>query len=142
MRCCHRGAYTTVCLLNPPLARSCMIRIPLHRTRLDFRSYIHNLPKGLTRISDATATSPTLGQASQPERGGQNLSARFARLERSLRGKGGLAQTIENTPLETSFVSNAGELPKVKLSEPKAELFHGLLVPEIPKEPGPDGMTS
>lgn len=66
-----------------------------------------------------------------PPRGGQNLSERYRRLEKSLRGKEVLVKEIgELTPhLFSSHEKNKA-----------VEMFHGLEVPQEPKAPASDGV--
>jgi hypothetical protein len=107
---------------------------------------IHNLPK-----SNETQPVPTrTAYADAPNRrtrGGQNLSARYRRLEASLREKGALAQAIADSPSPTtgkdgsgSELKDLGELPRPPPRTEKVEMFRGFIVPEVPQEPGPEGM--
>ena len=95
--------------------------------------------------------------ARRPTRHGENLSARYARLERSLRGKTGYL-TEMNDLASTSFVlhsemgsATAGESAGSKLKDtlnpsPKAKKgtqrsLMGVVIPEKPVPPADDGMS-
>ena len=75
-----------------------------------------------------------------PSRGGQNLSARYKRLEKSRRGKEIYSQEIKDlvegqngpSPLQTVAVRQARR--KIPVA------FHGFVIPEAPRPPEPDGM--
>ena len=70
-------------------------------------------------------------------RGGQNLTERWARLERSLRGKGGYEDKID------TLVDQAGnasaDATRGAASKTNQRTFHGLVLPEKPREPQSDG---
>ncbi|KAJ6503868.1 oxidoreductase-like protein, partial [Mycena sanguinolenta] len=67
----------------------------------------------------------------KPTRGGQNLSARYRRLEQSLRGKEALQKDILSQ--EPAFQSTS---PTTQTSE--ANYFRGLKIPQQPKPPQSD----
>ncbi|PSR78582.1 hypothetical protein PHLCEN_2v7329 [Hermanssonia centrifuga] len=86
------------------------------------------------------STGPTGTVAStpswkEPGRGGQNLSQRYERLEKSLRGKGTYQQAIS----QLSHEAASPLTPSARRTKDKREIFMGLVVPEEPKPPGPDG---
>jgi len=66
-------------------------------------------------------------------RGGQNLSERFVRLEKTFQKKHDLGQTILDTsrPL-TPIPPSTPQWPS------NVKPFRGLVIPEVPKAPGPD----
>lgn len=67
-------------------------------------------------------------------RSGQNLSERYLRLEKTFRKKSDLGQT---TP-ETSRLLTP--IPPSTLQRPSnVKHFRGLIIPEVPKPPEPDG---
>ncbi|KJA26916.1 hypothetical protein HYPSUDRAFT_122532, partial [Hypholoma sublateritium FD-334 SS-4] len=73
----------------------------------------------------------------KPSRGGQNLSSRWTRLEKSIRQKASLSQELED--LATHDASLPEVLQPRTASKPKsAALFYGFLVPEEPKPPADD----
>jgi len=81
-----------------------------------------------------------------PPRGGQNLSERYRRLERSLRVKEVLVkETGVLTPHSVSNYEDKSNRNSVKVSNPSlllkkksVEMFHGLEVPQEPREPASD----
>jgi hypothetical protein len=82
-----------------------------------------------------------------PPRGGQNLSERYQRLERSLRGKEVLVKDIGElmphlvTDYEEKSKSNSVKVSSPSLSPKKGvEMFHGFEVPQEPREPESDGV--
>ena len=74
----------------------------------------------------------------RPSRGGhgQNLSERFRRLERMVLAKHNLNQTITHAP-------QVSQQPTLSLPTTSRQLtpttFRGLVIPEIPKAPEPEG---
>ncbi|KAH8101873.1 oxidoreductase-like protein [Cristinia sonorae] len=95
-----------------------------------------------TVISGQTySTSPSILTISQTEvarkkhavRGGQNLSSRYDRLEKSLRGKEGYDQRIADLKEEGSSLSSSGQTASVKKNT-----FMGFVIPEKPKPPADD----
>ncbi|KAK7678682.1 hypothetical protein QCA50_018264 [Cerrena zonata] len=76
-----------------------------------------------------------------PSRGGQNLSLRFRRLERSLRGKGAYKQEIsELQDAEGAIVDNTtdGAQQALKGRKNKPQMFLGFVIPDEPKPPADD----
>lgn len=70
-------------------------------------------------------------------RGGQNLTERWARLERSLRGKEGYEAKIDTLIHQADNVSADATRSSASKTEPRT--IHGLLLPERPREPQSDG---
>jgi hypothetical protein len=96
-------------------------------TRYTLFRAIYGVPARRPRHSSA------IERLKNPSRGGQNLSERFRRLEKSLRGKGALSQNLD-TP-HTSEGEIAAGSPSLK----KAEMFRGFRVPLKPIPPADDG---
>ncbi|KII84561.1 hypothetical protein PLICRDRAFT_117598 [Plicaturopsis crispa FD-325 SS-3] len=74
-----------------------------------------------------------------PSRGGQNLSDRYHRLAKSLRGKEAFSKKIQELP-GSSTVPASGQVAGDWKPQPQREdtSFRGLLVPTQPKPPEPD----
>lgn len=70
-----------------------------------------------------------------PTRGGQNLSDRFRRLERSLRGKDAYKRDIVDLTEEAGSAIPARP-PK---GNSRIKTFMGYVIPEEPQAPEPDG---
>jgi len=86
------------------------------------------------RISgEASHAGQHIERIKRPQRGGQNLSQRANRLEKSLRAREARSSFPE-MPVNTE--SGSGSVP---LSRAPVEMFHGLVVPRKPKEPGDEG---
>jgi hypothetical protein len=67
-------------------------------------------------------------------RGGQNLSERFLRLEKTFWKKHDLGQTIPDTSRPLT------PIPPSTLQRPSnVKTYRGLVIPEVPKAPEPDG---
>ncbi|KAH9917299.1 uncharacterized protein B0H18DRAFT_1034830 [Fomitopsis serialis] len=84
-------------------------------------------------------TLPTQIQIEQQRlrsRGGQNLTARWSRLERSLRGKEGY-EARRDTLIEQADHASA-DAERSAASEKAPRTFLGLVLPEKPKEPQSD----
>ncbi|KAJ4478631.1 oxidoreductase-like protein [Lentinula edodes] len=69
------------------------------------------------------------------QRGGQNLSERYIRLEKSLRGKEALEAEYENLHRSTLTGPSAG---KNAVADNTDDTFRGLVIPEKPREPQSD----
>uniref|UniRef100_A0A8H7XP94 Oxidoreductase-like domain-containing protein n=1 Tax=Psilocybe cubensis TaxID=181762 RepID=A0A8H7XP94_PSICU len=80
-------------------------------------------------ISDGTKAAT---HRRKPARGGQNLSDRYIRLEKSLRGKDTISREIDG------LVHPDPESPRSRRSQDPVRLFHGYVVPEEPKPPADD----
>jgi hypothetical protein len=115
-----------------------MFRVCVARSAPALGRAIHNLPKDSSTSTVAQDVASSSRTAKRRTRGGQNLSERYVRLESSLRQKGVLAQAISDTP-GPSRPPDAGELPAPAGTKAPVETFHGLVVPEEPEEPGPEG---
>lgn len=102
---------------------------------------------GVRQLSSSTSSSPstptpssTISRLKHPTRGGQNLSKRYERLERSARGKEAYTRLREgNAELGTAGSSNAMAGGGSESLKKQPMMFEGFVVPEEPKEPGPDG---
>lgn len=77
--------------------------------------------------------SAAIERLKNPSRGGQNLSERFLRLEKSLRGKGALLQDLDTPHALEGEVAARASSPK------KVEMFRGFTVPAKPRMPADDG---
>jgi hypothetical protein len=96
---------------------------------LKYTGYTINLPQR-TYIR---SSSPIESQK-RFSRSGQNLSERFLRLEETFRKKSDLGQTIPDTPRPLT------PIPPSTLQWPSnVKHFRGLVIPEVPKAPEPDG---
>jgi hypothetical protein len=133
----HRGCvtltYTVPCMLRTIWAHS--------SRRFAHKRVIHNLPKS-PATSSLSADDAQIHASKRRTRGGQNLGARYQRLEASLREKGALAQSITDSPApnkDLSSLKEVGDLPKPS-PKPATEMYKGFVVPEEPQEPGPEGM--
>ncbi|THV07290.1 hypothetical protein K435DRAFT_833642 [Dendrothele bispora CBS 962.96] len=73
----------------------------------------------------------------KPSRGGQNLSERYKRLEKSLRGKEAYAFDADVLKQPTLTGPASGK-PTKPGSSSTAQLFQGLTIPEKPEEPADD----
>ena len=91
---------------------------------------------GYTKVPQRTYIQPSFPIESQKRfsRGGQNLSERFLRLEKTFRKKYDLGQAIVDTlrPL-TPIPPSTSQRPS------NVKPFRGLVIPEVPKPPEADG---
>jgi hypothetical protein len=67
-------------------------------------------------------------------RGGQNLSERFLKLEKTFQKKHDLGQTIPDTSRPLTPIP-----PSIPQRPSYVKFFRGLVIPEVPKAPEPDG---
>lgn len=74
----------------------------------------------------------------QAARGGQNLSDRYLRLEKSLRGREALSKELDGY-LQSSSSISAVTQSNSRSSKP-IQVFHGFEIPEEPNPPGDDGV--
>lgn len=74
-----------------------------------------------------------------PSRGGQNLSARYERLERSLRGKELYSKEITAYAAEGANISNLQSNATRSILRREPMVFQGLTIPEAPRPPEADG---
>lgn len=81
-----------------------------------------------------TQSSSPIESQKRFSRGGQNISERFLRLEKTFRKKHDLGQTIPDTSRPLIPLP-----PSTPQRPSNANLFRGLVVPEVPKAPEPDG---
>ncbi|KAL5498754.1 hypothetical protein ACEPAH_2109 [Sanghuangporus vaninii] len=109
----------------------------------------HLPPPPETSAAPKSSSQSPLERLKHPSRGGQDLSNRYLRLERSLRGKEGYQREIEEfRDEEESLNANANvddekgkENTNVMLKRRKGKqplVFMGYTIPEAPKPPGPD----
>ena len=80
-----------------------------------------------------------------PRRGGQNLSQRYRRLERSIRGKtvyGREIQDLERTGKDSDVSPGSGTLVFSSTAAPTRRTFKGFVIPERPKPPADDGLST
>jgi hypothetical protein len=69
-------------------------------------------------------------------RGGRNLSERFRKLEKTLLGKHGLSQTTIDASQTLAPITPTTPSPQQRSI---LKTFRGLVIPEVPKAPEPDG---
>ncbi|CCM01187.1 uncharacterized protein FIBRA_03235 [Fibroporia radiculosa] len=95
------------------------------------------IPESTTPRSDVPDTHHLIQRKKNGVRGGQNLSERWRRLERSLRGKEAFgAHRGALMEQRDSAVSQARGIVDKKKHGPR--MFRGLVLPEEPKEPQSD----
>jgi hypothetical protein len=113
-------------MLPFPLLRS--VSFPLHRCPVITSVYYfsHDAPSQHASVIE---------RIKRPSRGGQNLSDRYHKLEKSLRGKEAFSREIDGM---TRGNSRPGE--RAKLPQDSVKMFAGFKIPEKPKPPEPDGM--
>lgn len=113
------------------------------RNTLDSSSGLH---RSSTSNDDSQPIPPvTVDSHKYPSRGGQNLSLRFRRLERSLRGKGAYKQDITQLQEDAGGIAGGtteGVQQVLKGRKNKPQMFMGFVIPDEPKPPADDGMTS
>ncbi|KAH8116004.1 hypothetical protein DFH11DRAFT_1583515 [Phellopilus nigrolimitatus] len=86
---------------------------------------------------DDTQAGERLARLKHPARGGQNLSSRYERLERSLRGKEEYRRDIEAyAPRDASTPEEAA--PAARKTRAAPRMFAGFVLPEEPQPPQPD----
>jgi hypothetical protein len=81
-------------------------------------------------------SAESIARLKRPARGGQNLTDRHRRLEKSLRGREAQLQQIEDLPGPSAGVKSQSPLKRSSLNT-----FRGFVVPEQPKPPSPDGTS-
>jgi len=93
-------------------------------------------------LATSVGMDGALDRLKHPGRGGQNLSARYARLERSLRGKevyleeiGGYRDASVSVGADDEVVDS---VTTGRRRQPQQLVFRGFVVPEEPKAPQPD----
>ncbi|KAH9939869.1 oxidoreductase-like protein [Amylocystis lapponica] len=79
-------------------------------------------------------------QQKYPTRGGQNLSARYRRLERSLRGKKAYGARITELAEDAQDIADAHPETPHAASKPRAgaNMFMGFVIPQEPRAPESD----
>ena len=122
----HSHAWTTACMLR--LATKTRPRAPITHPWRSISAY-----------PSAGAVPTSTPPSKYPTRGGQNLSARFQRLEKSVRGKGAYQRDIDEIASERAE-NEPESSARVRPARPAVNTFMGFVVPEEPKLPGPDGM--
>lgn len=96
----------------------------------------HYARKITIRTVSSASAQPSQRAQQQSQRGGQNLTERYVRLEKSLRGKEALEAKYGD--LQRSTLS--GPKDAMSLSAGKAvDIFRGIVIPEKPREPQSDG---
>src|ERR1700729_1476865 len=90
--------------------------------------------QGVRNISYESAES--IARWKRPTRGGQNLTDRHRRLEKSLRGKQNRLKQIDDMPGSSTVVQQLSSVRR-----PTLNTFRGFVIPEEPKPPEPDGMS-
>ena len=81
-----------------------------------------------------TQSSSPIESQKRFSRGGQNLSERFLRLENTFPKKHDLGQTIPDTSRPLTRIP-----PSTPQGPSNVKSFRGLVIPEVPKAPEPDG---
>jgi hypothetical protein len=79
-------------------------------------------------------SAESIARLKRPTRGGQNLTDRHRRLEKSLRGKEARLKQIDDLPRSLTS-AQPSSVPK----RPALNTFQGFVIPEQPKPPEPDG---
>ena len=92
----------------------------------------------ITTDSQASRVPHSTPPWKEPVRGGQNLSQRYERLEKSLRGKEAYGKEIQQLTQKSGTIQSPAEARRGG----GARTFMGFVVPEEPKPPGPDGVSS
>jgi hypothetical protein len=99
------------------------------------RSPVITLTHYFSHHAASQQASTAIERLKRPSRGGQNLSDRYRRLEKSLRVKEAFSGGIDDTTERTTVLVHGA---KPRLSH--AKTFKGFRIPEEPKPPEPDGM--
>ncbi|KDQ60398.1 hypothetical protein JAAARDRAFT_191782 [Jaapia argillacea MUCL 33604] len=108
------------------------------------RTFIHNTRRPDIRLFHDTNPAQELSgiaieRRKHPGRGGQNLTERYHRLEKSLREKAALTQQIREIPVEGTVVTSpTPSAPSVVLRGKQPKTFRGFVVPEEPRPPSDD----
>lgn len=125
-------------------------QLPESEFRLRFRSLVcgvahaffpscmspsHLLRLTTERISARYISNESIARLKRSNHESQNLSERYKRLEQSLRGNESRLSEIDDRSTSSYSVT----ISKSK-SKPSQRVYHGLIVPEAPKPPEPDGM--
>ncbi|KAF8908563.1 hypothetical protein CPB84DRAFT_1744195 [Gymnopilus junonius] len=75
----------------------------------------------------------------KPARGGQNLSDRYIRLEKSVRQKEVFSNKLEQIQPSLAQVVSQSSAGGLKPHQKPLQFFHGFQIPEEPKPPADDG---
>lgn len=139
---CRRSSVYNASILRHALIKT----IPTaHRRWYTARNSL-DTTEDLGRSSTFNKLPVSVNQHKYPLRGGQNLTNRFRRLERSLRGKDAYKQEIIELKKdgEGGIVDSTAEETQqaLKRRKNKPQMFMGFVVPDEPKPPADDGMTS
>lgn len=102
------------------------------------RALSHN-QEDRTRHHDIESESASSKRLKHPGRGGQNLSKRYERLERMLRGKEAYERQIEENEPMQSMNTTSMSSDRVVRAHKHPVMFRGFVVPEKPPEPNDDG---
>lgn len=115
-----------------------MLRLATRRAGDSLRDTHPMLCRSLaTHVPQTTLVTPASTPPNRyPVRGGQNLTSRFRRLEKSLRGRDAYEQEIEE--LYSDKRENEGA-PRVRPARSDVKRFMGFTIPKKPQEPGPGG---
>ena len=90
--------------------------------------------------ASSSSTPAPVTRLKHPTRGGQNLSGRYVRLERALRGKEAYEKEIDELEEEEESTRTEADVKgKGRAMGTAPFVFHGYTIPEEPKPPGPDG---
>lgn len=114
--------------------------LPLAHTTNPIHAHTHIFSRSSSSLHHAAATAHAIEQYRNGTRGGQNLSSRYKRLEKSLRGKEAYAQStgsVYDAPGASGSTSTIVSAPSRKREGPR--MFKGFVVPEEPKAPESDG---
>ncbi|KAF5393769.1 hypothetical protein D9757_000262 [Collybiopsis confluens] len=107
---------------------------PLHSAAAYSRALFSQHARTVLR-SMSTQPSLSLRAKQLSQRGGQNLTERYVRLEKNLRGR----ETLEAEYDHLKLSSMAGPVP-TSSATPTDSTFRGLIIPRQPKEPQSDGI--
>lgn len=91
--------------------------------------------RSASALASTSAVPTSTPPYKYPTRGGQNLSERFQRLEKSVRGKEAYQRDIHEIAGERAANASVSG----RRARPSVDTFMGFVVPEEPKPPGPDG---
>ena len=109
--------------------------IPLSPSRLYITRYLINNRSGTERLHTNTR------YPRQRAGVGQNLSDRYLRLEKSLRGRVALSKELDGYSQNSSTIPAVTQSnPLSKSSSKRLQVFHGFEIPEEPKPPADDGV--
>lgn len=95
----------------------------------------------ISTSNDAPSTSTaqvTRGRLRRPQRGGQNLTERYRRLENSVRGKNVLAQATYDISRDSASTAELQASHNSSGSSASANTIAGFVIPEEPKPPADD----